>query len=209
VHHLRGEAVYRDLILWLRSGPYLRIVDPDGGGTRIIQSREWDTTIPPDRVDWAGGDLLSPTDRRCPIEARWEAVGYKVPFIRRRLERAMKANLPAPIQATALAAAQAVVQPTIVVANTNIVERSNAVAPTPARQAPALRNAINADLDDCIKTIAARTGGKTDRDTVRKEGVNLLKEQGILTTGNALVDRFQEPVHKTRRRSPGHQKAPG
>jgi hypothetical protein len=67
-----------------------------------------------------------------------------------------------------------------------------------------IRNATTADLDRCIKDFAANTkDGKTNRDTVRDKGPAWLLEQGIRTTGSALVSRFGDKEHDDKRRPRG------
>jgi hypothetical protein len=65
------------------------------------------------------------------------------------------------------------------------------------------RKATTADLDRCIEALAAKADdGKTNRNTVRKEGPPWLREQGILASAKALEAQLKENIHRERRRSP-------
>jgi len=69
----------------------------------------------------------------------------------------------------------------------------------------ALRNATDADLDNCISALAADVGGTTTRDAIRKYGPEWLQARGIRTTATALEKRFRAAEHAVRRRSPGRK----
>jgi hypothetical protein len=73
------------------------------------------------------------------------------------------------------------------------------------------RDWTTTDLDDCIDALAARTGGKTDRDAVRHQGPPLLKARRIRTgrgVVRALEMRFNDPKHSDKRRGHGDRKPP-
>jgi hypothetical protein len=65
------------------------------------------------------------------------------------------------------------------------------------------RIAKAADLDASIAAITVEIGGKTDREAIRKKGVQWLEKRGIQTTADALEKRFNEEVHAVRRRLRG------
>ena len=69
----------------------------------------------------------------------------------------------------------------------------------------ALRNATDADLDDCISALAAEGGDTTTRDAIRKYGPEWLQARGIRTTATALEKRFRAAEHAVRRRPLGRK----
>jgi hypothetical protein len=82
---------------------------------------------------------------------------------------------------------------------------------SPSSESPAARNATDADLDACIEALAAdEPDGKVARDTVRKKGPGwLLKQRHVRATADALESRYQEDVHKGRRRGRGEHRPVG
>jgi hypothetical protein len=79
-------------------------------------------------------------------------------------------------------------------------------------KAKELRDYTAADLDTCIDDIAARTGGKTDRETIRKDGPPLLESRGIrVVTGTvrALELRYDQPIHHHQHRTRGERRPRG
>jgi hypothetical protein len=211
---IRHRVVYTRS--WSRSNPKpaeLDIVYDNFESRIIVTNAGWS------RVNWSNAVIVLRSGERYKIEIRWPDFrqwfrdqAYR--YLRMHQPRQPKELPPTPSIANIASATVNIASADVTVHRPSTSVPATAAEPRarPARpKARAtinqpLRNATDADRDACIEALAAETDGKTDRGTIRKKGPEMLKRQGIRSTASALEIRFQEDVHKDKRRTHGERR---